>query len=145
MHRVILDTNEILAAGTRWLVNAPGERLTFPQKLLVAVASDHTGLFTGKIAGEYVEKLLDLGHPKPRIQVFLGWLFGVFEQVQITTRDCHPPPEDPDDAIFLLCAIDGHAEMLITEDKHLLVLQADYNPPRITNAKDAAPELGVSP
>ena len=142
--RVVLDTNEILAAGTRWLMPETQPN-SLHQRLLAEVALRHTGLFTGQIVGEYVEKLLDLGHPHARVQAFLGWLLGAFEQVKIVSTDCDPAPFDPDDTVFILCAIDGTAELLVTEDRHLLTLAPHYATPQIRKAEDAGPTLGVHP
>jgi len=35
-------------------------------------------------------------------------------------------PSDPDDEIFLLCAIDGQADYLVTDDNDLLSLRSNY-------------------
>ena len=141
--RVVLDTNQIVAAGTRWLTAVPPAPVTLAQRLVSHVAENHTGLICGEIAGEYVAKLIDFGHPTGRVTEFFGWLMGAFERVPIVSRACNPQPTDPDDTIFLLCAIDGQAQLLVTEDGHLLALAAAYNPPQIVNRTVAALSLGV--
>jgi predicted nucleic acid-binding protein len=141
--RVVLDTNQIVAAGTRWLTTVSPTPNTLAQRLVAHVADYHTGLLCGEIAGEYVAKLIDYGHPKSRIIVFFGWLIGAFERVTIVSTTCNPRPADGDDTIFLLCAIDGQAHLLVTEDGHLLALAPAYNAPRILNRASAAPQLGV--
>jgi hypothetical protein len=135
--RVVLDTNEILGAGSRWLESAEPQPLTFIQRLIYEIASRHQGLYCGKIAGEYIEKLIDIGHPPARVIKYLAYLMGAFERVEIVSATCNPPPEDEDDTIFLLCAIDGNADFLITEDNDLLRLVESYDPPRILCAAAA--------
>jgi len=134
--RVVLDTNQIVAAGTRWIdplyVNS-SEAI----ELIRTVARDHTGLYTGKVMGEYVEKLLDLGHPPERVKQLSGLLMGVFEMVKVIARKCSPAPSDPDDEVFILCAIDGNADYLVSNDDDLLSLKDHYNPPEILDRKDA--------
>ena len=39
------------------------------------------------------------------------------------------PPSDPDDEVFLICAIDGHADYLVSEDRDLLSLKDSYQRP----------------
>ena len=62
-YRVVLDTNQIVGAGTGWLergVPAPDPNAN--RRVLICVAKSHTGLYCGKVIGEYLEKLMDLGH-----------------------------------------------------------------------------------
>jgi putative PIN family toxin of toxin-antitoxin system len=42
------------------------------------------------------------------------------------------PPDDPQDEIFLACALDGKADLIISGDKHLLNLQEYQNIPILT-------------
>jgi len=134
--RVVLDTNQIISAGSRWVdplyVNS-SEAID----LLRIVAREHTRLYTGKIMGEYVEKLLDLGHPPERVIRLSGLLMGVFEMVKVVSRKCDPAPADPDDEVFLVCALDGKADYLVSNDSDLLNLKEYYNPPAILERKDA--------
>jgi len=138
--RVVLDTNQIISAGSRWIdplyVNS-SEAI----ELVRVVAREHTGLYTGKIMGEYVEKLLDLGHPPERVQHLSSLLMGAFEMVEIVNHKCDPSPVDPDDEIFLLCALDGRANYLVSNDSDLLDLKADYDPPEILTPEDALDAL----
>ena len=141
--RVVLDTNQIVAAGTTWGVRGAPASATLAQRLLNHIADNHTGLLCGEILGEYVAKLIDGGHPTPRVLAFMGWILGAFERVTVVSTNCDPLPADDDDTIFLLCAIDGQAHLLVTEDGHLLALAPAYNNPRILDRANAAPQLGV--
>jgi putative PIN family toxin of toxin-antitoxin system len=138
--RVVLDTNQIISAGTRW-INPLYPNSSEAIDLVRIVAREHTGLYTGKIMGEYVEKLLDLGHPPERVKELSGLLMGAFEMVRVTNRKCNPAPADRDDEIFLVCALDGNADYLVSNDSDLLDLKDHYNPPVILDRKDALTSL----
>lgn len=143
-YRVVLDTNEIVGAGTRWLdhgVPSPDNNLC--RRVLIRVAESHTGLYCGKIVGEYVEKLVDLRHSKERTVKMMAYLMGAFSQVAIVSKSAPFPPSDPDDEIFLLCAIDGNAEYLISEDKHITAIKAKYCKPVIGKCEEFAEILGA--
>ena len=140
--RVVLDTNQIISAGTRW-IDPLYENSSDAIKLVKIVARDHTGLYTGKIMGEYVEKLLDLGHPPDRVAVLSRLLMGAFEMVKVTNRKCKPAPSDPDDEIFLVCALDGTADYLVSNDNDLLDLKSYYDPPVILEREDALTALAA--
>ena len=63
-YRVVLDTNQVVGAGTGWLdhgVPVPDKNVY--RRVLIRVAETHTGLYCGKVVGEYLEKLVDLRHP----------------------------------------------------------------------------------
>jgi predicted nucleic acid-binding protein len=127
MARYVLDTNQIIAAGSGWLdipVAAPDPVCS--RRLLIHIAKNETGLYSGKMMGEYLEKLLDRKHPPERAARLIQFLLGVFERVEIVTNTAPHPPADPDDEIFILCAIDGHAAYLISHDAALLELQEHY-------------------
>lgn len=143
-YRVVLDTNQIIGAGTRWLVDRGGlSENNKSQRILIRVAADHTGLYSGKIIGEYLEKLVDRGHPVDRIQRFITYLMGAFDRVEIVTAIAPFRPTDLDDEIFILCALDGNAHYLVAEDKHLLQLKGNYTQPVIGKSIDLEPILCV--
>ena len=50
-------------------------------------------------------------------------------------------PDDPDDEIFLLCALDGNADYLVSEDDDLLSLRNHYARPSIVNCEEALTAL----
>ena len=136
-YRVVLDTNQVVAAGTGWLehgVPAPDPNLS--RRILVKVAEAHTGLYCGKIIGEYLEKLVDLGHPKERTLKMITYIMGAFNHVEISSKAAPVPPTDPDDEIFLLCAIDGEADYLVSEDRALTDLRLRYTKPIIGKCAD---------
>ena len=139
--RVVLDTNQIVAAGSRWVdplyENDPNPAV----RLIRLVATKNLGLYTGKIMGEYLEKLLDYGHPPPRVVKLIALLEGAFEMVAITSTNCSPTPVDKDDEVFLLCAIDGLADMLVSDDDDLLSLKNHYETPSIVGRDDALSQL----
>ncbi len=135
--RVVLDTNEIVGAGTGWLDHGrPSPDPNIHRRVLIRVAGSHTGLYSGKVVGEYLEKLVDLGHPQQRTVKLIAYIMGAFIRVEITTKAAPFPPTDPDDEVFLLCALDGDADYLVSEDRALTSLQASY--PRFVIGRCAA-------
>lgn len=143
-YRVVLDTNEVVAAGTGWLDHGvPAPDKNTHRRVLIRVAESHTGLYCGKIVGEYLEKLVDLGHPKERTLKLITYLMGAFSLVQIVSKSAPVPPADPDDEIVLLCAIDGNADYLVSEDKHLTAIKGSYIKPVIGRSDELAGALGT--
>jgi PIN domain len=142
--RVVLDTNQVVAAGTGWLDRGrPCPDPNMSRRVLIKVAETHTGLYCGKIVGEYLEKLVDLGHPPDRALKLIVYLMGAFERITVTMKAAPHTPSDPDDEVFLLCALDGNADYLVSEDGALLALKALYTKPCIANCADAAMPLGA--
>jgi len=143
-YRVVLDTNQVVGAGSRWLdhgIPSPDNNLC--RRVLIRVAKSHTGLYSGKVVGEYLEKLVDLGHPRDRSLKLMTYIMGAFSQVTITTKCAPVPPTDPDDEVFLLCAIDGNADYLVSEDHALANLKSSYIKPVIGRSKELAGPLGA--
>ena len=144
MTRYVLDTNQIVAAGSAWIdVGAPVPDPVASRRLLLHVAEAETGLYCGKIAGEYLEKLLDRGHPPDRALRLVQYILGAFERVEVVTPTPPHMPSDPDDEIFVLCAIDGGAHYLISDDSDLLALRGHYEKPLICKAHEEARRLGI--
>lgn len=142
VRRVVLDTNQIVGAGSRWLSTPiPSPDPNAHRRLLVCVATSHIGLYCAPILREYIEKLLERGHPEPRVRELIVYLIGSFESVTIVSTAAPVPPFDPDDEIFLLCAMDGAADYLVTEDRHLLDLRNSYRPPEIGRCADVIDSL----
>ena len=106
------------------------------RRLLVCVAANHTGLYCTPILREYIEKLLERGHPEVRVRELIAYLIGSFESVTVVSTGAPVPPSDPDDEIFLICAIDGDADHLVSEDRHLLNLRNNYRRPEIDKCAD---------
>lgn len=144
IYRVVLDTNQIVAAGTRWLDRG---RLqldsNISRRILIRVAESHRGLYCGKIIGEYLEKLVDLRHPPERAQKMIAYIMGAFTPVQLSSAAAPNRPTDSDDEVFLLCAIDGNADYLVSEDKSLLDLKDAYESLVIGKPVDLAGTLGA--
>jgi uncharacterized protein len=142
--RVVLDTNQIISAGTKWLIGgAPNPDMNVCRRILICVAYSHTGLYCGKIIGEYLEKLIDRGHPPERALKMITFIMGAFVRVEITMTNAPIPPSDPDDEIFVLCALDGDADFLVSEDKALLDLASSYSRPRIGKGVTLASSIEI--
>ena len=142
--RVVLDTNQVIGAGTGWLdYGVPSPDKNSCRRILTRVAESHNGLYCGKIIGEYLEKLVDRGHPRERTLKLITYIMGSFSAVQITTASAPVVPSDPDDEIFLLCAIDGNADYLVSEDHSLTSLRASYSNFVIGRSHELAQALGA--
>lgn len=141
-YKIVLDTNQIVEAGSRWVDPIYDASKKPATELLRTVAREHTGLYSAKVMAEYVEKLLHFKHPPERVFRMCGLLAGAFQQVEIKSTTCDPLPVDPDDIIFLLCALDGKADLLVSEDGHLLDLKDSYAEFRIINQLEAITVLG---
>jgi predicted nucleic acid-binding protein len=142
--RVVLDTNLIVGAGTGWLDHGvPSPDKNTCRRVLIHVAQSHTGLYSGKIVGEYLEKLVDLGHPRDRTVKLMTYIMGSFSRVIITTVFAPVRPSDLDDEVFLLCAIDGNADYLVSEDHSLTNLRTSYSKPVIGKSGELAAVLGA--
>lgn len=136
-YRVVLDTNQIIGAGSRWLEpGIPVLDQNMHRRILIQVAESHIGLYSDKIVAEYLEKLVAKGHPKELTLKMMIYIMGAFLEVSISTTNSPVPPSDPDDEKFLLCAIDGSADYLVTEDRHLTDIKASYTRPVIGKSID---------
>ena len=90
----------------------------------------------GSILDEYARVLLERGHPPERASRLLTYIEGAFTHVEITSPAAPTPPVDPDDEVFLLCALDGDADYLVSEDEHLLELRPHYQRPVILTCSE---------
>jgi len=143
-YRVVLDTNEVVSAGTAWLEHGiPMPDPNTARRVLIRVVEAHTGIYSGKVVGEYFEKLVDLGHPPQRIVKLMACIMGAFSRIEITTKSAPVPPSDPDDEVFLLCAIDGDADYLVSEDHSLTALKSSYAKPLIGRCEELLGTLGA--
>ncbi len=143
-YRVVLDTNQVIGAGTGWMERGqPTPDANTCRRVLIRVAESHCGLYCGKIIGEYLEKLVDRNHPRERALKMITYLMGAFTPVPITTAAAPVQPSDPDDEVFLLCAIDGNADYLVSEDRSLLDLKNSYPSPIIGKSMELAARLGA--
>jgi predicted nucleic acid-binding protein len=144
-YRVVLDTNQIIGAGARWLDDGvPSPDTNTCRRILLRVAKSHTGLYSGKVVGEYFEKLVDQGTSHERILNLMKYIMGAFDRVTIKTKAAPVRPTDPDDEIFLLCAIDGEADYLVSDDHDLRNLKSLYEKPVIGASEELAVPLGAT-
>lgn len=125
--RFVLDTNQIIGGGTAWLTATPRAPINPKAKLLCHIATHQQGLYCGKIIGEYLEKMVDHGHPPERAKEMIAYILGAFHRVALVTEEAPFRPVDPDDEVFLLCAIDGLANYLVTDDGDLLDVRDKYS------------------
>jgi predicted nucleic acid-binding protein len=136
--RVVLDTNTVIGAGSRWLASESPAPVTPLQRLVHCVASRHVGLYCEEILIEYVELMGRRRHPEERIALFTAYILALFTPVTLSSTECHTVPDDPDDVVFVLCGLDGDADMLISDDRHLLRIREAYHPrPAIMSSSDA--------
>jgi len=144
-YRIVLDTNVIIGAGSRWVMPDPPAPLPahFSSLIVHCVTTFHDGLICEDILLEYAEKLEFFKHPPARIARYLGHLILTCENVEIVQFYCDPRPADSDDTIFILCALNGKAHFLISEDHHLLGLKDAYDPPKIRTRAEMRQPLAI--
>ena len=135
--RVAFDTNEVVAARSRWLDTCePTTRRNIHLRLFLVVVKRHQGLYCDEILDEYSRVLLERHHPPERIRRLISLIAGSFYRIVVTSEQAPVRPTDPDDEIFLLCALDGDADYLASEDKHLLRFRPHYYRPTIANCSE---------
>ena len=139
MLRCVLDTNQIVGAGSRWLDVGPPKPPNCHLRILLLVFLRHQGLYTRTMLREYLRKLVEGGSPEERARRLIAIIVGAFEEVAIVSTHAPFPPADPDDEEFLLCALDGAADYLVSEDKHLRTLRNAYSRPVILRCAEALP------
>lgn len=139
--RCVLDTNEIVGAGSRWLRRGVPEDPNCQLRLLLLASGEHRGLYCDAMLAEYLGKLVDRGSPRERAEEMVAYLSVAFERVRLVSTEAPTRPSDPDDEVFLLCAIDGDADYLVSEDRDLLSLRAAYARPTIARCEEALPAL----
>ena len=142
--RIVLDTNQIVGAGSCWLDGiVANANVNDHRRLLVCVAEKHSGLYCDGIIDEYLEKLLGRRHPPERARKLITYIMGSFTRIEIVSESAPVPPVDPDDEIFLICALDGEADWLVSEDTDLLGLKASYSRPVIGTCTEIMNALGI--
>jgi predicted nucleic acid-binding protein len=120
--RAVLDTNVVLAAGGSSNTNSPNREIVHRW-----LAGEFTLLVTDDIIAEYAEKLASHGNSTQERVEFLSRVFLLSEAVEIRFFHLRHYPADPDEVIFLLCAINGEASHLVSYDPHLLDLRVFYD------------------
>jgi predicted nucleic acid-binding protein len=73
----------------------------------------------------------------------ITYLMGAFNSVTIVSKAATYPPTDADDEIFLLCAINGSANFLVSEDHALVNLKSQYSDFVIGRSADLLRSLGA--
>ena len=126
MIRVVLDTNILVS------IALPGSRL------LPMMSAWKDGrcrlLLSEEIFDEYLRVFM---YPKFRLspqdirQLIEHELRPYAELVRVTSR-VHVITADPDDNKFLACALDGHADVIVSGDRHLLTLKRFHVIPILT-------------
>ena len=120
--RAVLDTNVILAAHrTRQAASPNAEILARWRRREFQV------LHSADTLAEYAEKLLEHGMDAAEIEEFIRLLARHGEEVSIVFFHFRHYPVDPDDVMFLLCAINGSATHLVSYDDQLLSLRHYYS------------------
>lgn len=119
--RVVLDTNVLLAAARSSNPNSPtSEILDRWQR------REFELLVTIDTLSEYAEKLLSHGVSPSEVEAFLTTLAIHAQLVTVAFFHFRHYPVDPDDVMFLLCAINGRASHLVSYDNHLRSLRSFY-------------------
>ena len=121
--RVVLDTNVVLASFFSSNIKSPNKEILARWK-----TGDLTLLYSDDIFSEYAEKLLSKDIPSEDVEDLLALILLEAESVEIRFFLLKVYPVDPDDIHFLLCAVNGDADYLISGDRHLLDLSPFYRP-----------------
>ena len=120
--RAVLDTNVVLAAKRSTGTTSPNTEISerWQRREFIFLHSLDT-------LAEYAEKLLQHGIPAIEVEAFLRRISRHGELVSIRVFHFRHYPVDPDDVMFLLCAVNGHASHLVSYDEHLLALRLFYS------------------
>ena len=119
--RAVLDTNVLLAAHLSSHPASPTAEILdrWQRREFVFLHSLDT-------LAECAEKLLTHGIPAADVAAFIRLVARHGELVPVVFFHFRHYPVDPEDVMFLLCAINGHATHLVSYDGHLLELRPYY-------------------
>lgn len=120
--RVVLDTNVMLAAGNTTSANSPNREI-----IRRWISDEFTLLVSEDVIAEYAEKLLAAEKARHETTAILARVLLLSEMVEVRFFHLRHYPEDTDDVMFLLCAINGEATHLVSYDPHLLDLKVFYD------------------
>jgi len=137
--RTVLDTNQIATAGSELLERHPEKPV---HAFVCKVLKKHTGLYSQEIAKEYCATLSRKYPTSAGLVRYLGTIIKLSKKVQIVSKECSPPPKDLASVKFLLCALDGKADMLVTDKNDLLEIRGGYQHPTICRREEAEPRVG---
>ncbi len=135
MHRVVLDTNVVVSGfyGGRprevmdlWRAGRVLLCLSVPILQEYTEVLDRFGQFA-RDASDLLRRLRDLEHAL----------------LVLLTEAVHAVPSDPDDDIFLACAVAAQADLIVSGDRHLLDL-GRFRGIRIVTPAEALEILGGS-
>lgn len=120
--RAVLDTNVMLAAGITTNANSPNREI-----IQRWISEEFTLLVSEDVIAEYAEKLLAAKKTRHETEAILARVLLLSEVVEVRFFHLRHYPEDTDDVMFLLCAINGEATHLVSYDPHLLDLNVFYD------------------
>jgi putative PIN family toxin of toxin-antitoxin system len=120
--RAVLDTNVVLAAEGSLNANSPNREI-----IRRWLAAEFLLLVTDDVLAEYADKLSHIGKSPQEVFGFLSRVLLLAEAAEIRFFHLRHYPADPDDVLFLLCAINGEATHLVSYDPHLLDLSPFYD------------------
>ena len=119
--RAVVDTNVVLAAHLSSHPASPtAEILDRWQR------REFVFLYSLDTLAEYAEKLLTHDLPPSDVAAFIRLVARHGELVPVVVFHFRHYPVDPEDVMFLLCAINGRATHLVSYDGHLLALRPYY-------------------
>ncbi len=120
--RAVFDTNIIIAALKSKNPNSPTIEL-----LRLWQSGQFVLLYADKILNEYQEKLEAKRVDHATRITFLANLYALGEYIELESTQIQPVVvDDPDDDVFVACALVGQATHLVTYDAHLLNLGETY-------------------
>jgi len=128
-HRAVFDTNVIIAALKSKNPSSP------TVELLERWRNDEfTLLYADDLLLEYREKFITRNIAPAHRIAFLASLDVLGERVELVPDQVkRVVPHDPDDDVFIACAIIGKATHLVSYDPHLLELGESYQGVAILN------------
>ncbi len=121
MLRAVLDTNVVLAGKGAKSIASPNAEILRRWGL-----REFEWLVTDDILEEYLEKLLERGHPQTEVIPFIAELVQLGVRVFIRFFHFRHYLSDADDTAFLLAALNGEASHLVTYDEDLVNVAVFY-------------------
>jgi predicted nucleic acid-binding protein len=121
MLRAVLDTNVVLAAKGAKSVTSPNAEILTRWGL-----REFDWLISDDTLEEYLEKLLERGHPRSEVIPFIAELVQLGVHVPIRFFHLRHYPCEADDTAFLLVALNGQGSHLVTYDEDLANVSVFY-------------------
>jgi uncharacterized protein len=113
--RTVADTNIIIAGLKNPDKESPNKRY-----ITLWLEDKFDFLYSDDTQNEYIEKLIYLNIPERLVEQFIIAIKQLACYVPIKYFHLPAYPPDFDDIAFVLCAYNGNATHLISNDKHLL-------------------------